>query len=269
MAELLLHESVGLGLLGGLWVALATRAGLLSPMALEVAAGAGLYALGLWILRDHRKARLVLAYALSLWLYTGTARFTPALHFGLKDELLLGWDRALFGETPAARLEAWSTPALTELFSACYASYQLYLHAALLWALKGPADEAEALGERVFTALLAGYLGYLVVPALGPGPAFPTLFHGDLPGDGVLRHLSEAMVARGGGVYDAFPSLHVALTLVVLAWDRTRHPWRFRLMLPVSVGLVLSTLYLRAHYAVDLVAGAVLAAAFARRGPAK
>lgn len=268
MAERALHEQVGLGLLGGLWLALATRVGIVSPLALEVA-GVGLaYGVGLRLLQGHRKARLVLAYALSLWLYLGIARFTLGLHFGLKDDALLAWDRWLLGETPAVRLEAWARPWLTELMSGCYASYQLYLHAALVWALKGDAEAAEQLGERVFTALLVGYLGYLVVPAMGP-VATPDLFVGPLPGDGVLRHLNDALVMRGGAIYDAFPSLHVAITGVLLAWDRGRHPWRFWLMVPVSVGLVLSTLYLRAHYAVDLVAGLALALAFARKGPAK
>jgi membrane-associated phospholipid phosphatase len=37
--------------------------------------------------------------------------------------------------------------------------------------------------------------------------------------------------------------------------------WLFAALLPVVLGLVVSTLYLRMHYAVDLVAGAAVGAA--------
>jgi membrane-associated phospholipid phosphatase len=59
----------------------------------------------------------------------------------------------------------------------------------------------------------------------------------------------------------AFPSLHAAVSLVVLvcAWRHLR-VW-FWTLLPFVLGLWASTLYLRHHYAVDLLAGFALAPA--------
>jgi membrane-associated phospholipid phosphatase len=204
------------------------------------------------------RAALVADYAFALWAYRGVERFVPALGLPLRDDALLALDESLLGRTPAEALQAWASPTLSELLSGCYLAYQLYLHAALLWALRGSAEQARALAVRVFVALPLGYLGYLLVPALGPGAAFPARF-GPLPEGGPLWAANAAMVARGGAVYDAFPSLHVGLTLVLLAYDRRAHPARFGLLLPVALGLTLSTVYLRYHYAVDLLAGALLA----------
>ena len=57
----------------------------------------------------------------------------------------------------------------------------------------------------------------------------------------------------------AFPSLHAAVSLVALvyAWRHVR-AW-FWVLLPFALGLWVSTIYLRHHYVVDLLAGWALA----------
>ena len=57
----------------------------------------------------------------------------------------------------------------------------------------------------------------------------------------------------------AFPSLHAAVSLVALvyAWRYVR-AW-FWVLLPFVLGLWVSTIYLRHHYVVDLLAGWLLA----------
>jgi membrane-associated phospholipid phosphatase len=57
----------------------------------------------------------------------------------------------------------------------------------------------------------------------------------------------------------AFPSLHTAVSVVMLAcaWRHLR-TW-FWIALPLVVGLWVSTIYLRHHYVVDLLAGFALA----------
>ena len=67
-------------------------------------------------------------------------------------------------------------------------------------------------------------------------------------------------IVRGYGVaLGTFPSLHAGIALVVLvfAWRDNRR--LFWLLLPIALGIWASTLYLRYHYVVDLLAGWVLA----------
>ena len=68
--------------------------------------------------------------------------------------------------------------------------------------------------------------------------------------------------------FDAFPSMHTAISTIALVHAHRlgpllapRHPRAFfRVFLPVVVLLQLATLYLRQHYFVDLLAAWALAA---------
>jgi hypothetical protein len=151
-------------------------------------------------------------------------------------------------------LAPYARPWLTELMSACYFSYLIYFHGALAYALLRPVDKARRLFEVMFTALPAGVVGYLLVPAVGPLKAMEGSFALPLLG-GPITALNDHVVRSGSAVYDVFPSLHVFITCVILDHDRREHPLRFKWMLPVAVGLIASTVYLRYHYAIDLLAG--------------
>jgi membrane-associated phospholipid phosphatase len=152
------------------------------------------------------------------------------------------------------RIAPYARPWLTELMSACYLSYHLYFHGALAYALLRSVEQARRLFEWMFTVLPAGVAGYLLVPAVGPLRELASSFEGPLLG-GPVTALNDWVVQTGSAVYDVFPSLHVLMTCVLLEHDRREHPLRFKLMLPVAVGLIASTVYLRYHYAIDLVAG--------------
>ena len=100
-----------------------------------------------------------------------------------------------------------------------------------------------------------GFAGYVLFPATGPA-------HAVLDG-GPITAINTWVVRNGSSVYDAFPSLHVAITGMLLMHDARFVRRRFVAMLPVFALLVMSTLYLRYHHPIDLLAGAALAAAVA------
>jgi hypothetical protein len=256
------HEPALLALGGGTVLALCARGAAGQAVTAEVGAATLLYAAAVVLLRPRgpataQKIRLAAAYGFILWFYLAVGRIVPALYVPARDSLLRAADEALFGTMPALLLQAYAFPALTDLLSLCYLSYLVYLHLALLHALAGPVAAARRFAGYVFTAFAVGLAGYLVVPAVGPGRAFPELFPSPLAG-GVLTQANAAVVAWGSSVYDVFPSLHLLVTCVLLDHDRRAVPVRFRCMLLPAVGLVVSTLYLRYHYAVDLLAGLAL-----------
>jgi membrane-associated phospholipid phosphatase len=49
----------------------------------------------------------------------------------------------------------------------------------------------------------------------------------------------------------------ITVSVLIVAWRRLR--WLFWVLLPVATLLVLSTVYCRYHYVVDVIAGIVLA----------
>ena len=243
---------------------LALLAGPLHPVTLEATGVTGLFALLLHLLPRGRglgteRLHYVVRYGFLLWAFLGTARFVPALSRPLADATLLSVDRAIFGETPALRFDLARHPRLAELFSAAYLTYQPYLHGCFLWALLKPEERGERLARPVFTTLVLGYVGYLLVPAVGPFVALPSFVASPLVG-GPLARLNLDIVNKGGAVFDVFPSLHTAVTLVLLRHDWKHARRRFYVLAPVAILLIPSTMLLRMHYAVDVMAGALLAA---------
>jgi membrane-associated phospholipid phosphatase len=253
------HEAAQ-GLLAlGLLVWLGVDAGLSHPATGMIAGVVLFQAVVILALRNAaspllQKLRLASAYVVGLALFSAPRLVVPALGLPSRDGLLLGLDRALWGETPAVLLAPFARPWFTELMSACYLSYHLYFHGALAYALWQPLEKGRRLFEWMFTALPMGIAGYLLVPAMGPLKALTEHFGAPLTG-GPITTLNDWVVQHGSAVYDVFPSLHVLMTCVLLEHDRREHPLRFQWMLPVAVGLVLSTVYLRYHYAMDLLAG--------------
>ncbi|MBZ4406651.1 phosphatase PAP2 family protein [Myxococcus sp. XM-1-1-1] len=208
------------------------------------------------------RVRLLCAYAATFFFYASVKDTVPALGLPTRDALLFGVDAWVFGgSTPSVWLQRWSSPAVNDVFSASYLSFHVYLHLAMAWAVVGSRERAEAFFGPVFSAYVPGLVGYYLVPAVGPVAAYPELFTVPVEG-GWVTWLNAAVVAHGSSTFDLFPSLHVYITLVLLAHDRLAHPWRFRGMLPVAVLLFVSTLVLRYHYAVDLLAGVVWFIAF-------
>lgn len=251
------------GALLTLWLLI--EAGVHNPITLEAAAMTGGLASVAFFTRDTVRQNVkrlfyVARYAFVLWAYLATGRLVPALQRPIRDDALLAIDRAIFGETPALALDLGHHPLLAEVLSAGYLAYQPYLHVCLLWALVDPDARAARMARLVFTTLIVGYLGYLLVPARGPLFAIGALASAPLVG-GPLARLNLALATNGAAVFDVFPSLHTAVTLVLLAHDRRHAPQRFRVMAPVAVLLFPATMLLRFHYAIDVVVGAVVAAA--------
>ena len=201
------------------------------------------------------RLRLLTSYGFMLWIYMAIADLIPLLDLEPKDELLLNIDRFLFGETPAFQIQTF--PWLTEVMSFGYLSYHFYIHGSMLsTALINP-EQANRIFAFVFPAFSLGVIGYFLVPATGPWQAYPEFFTHPLQG-GLLTEINAHIVAQGSSVYDVFPSLHTLGTLVLLDHDRHYRPKLFKIMIPISLLLIASTLYLRYHYAIDVIAGGLL-----------
>jgi len=186
----------------------------------------------------------------------GETRFDPAL---------IAIDEALFGVTPSVWLDQFVTPATVEWFAFFYYSYYTMLGLFLLPTLffdKGARRYELLFGAGIVVAV--GHSGYTLVPGVGPY-AWPQLtFAHELTGGIWWQRVHEA-VASAGAMLDIFPSLHTALS-VLLVFHAIRYrkekpfKWIWLPTLFVVVNIVIATVFLRWHYAIDLVAGTLLAA---------
>ena len=176
--------------------------------------------------------------------------------------MLAALDHELFGVQPCVWAERFVTPARTELMQLFYMSFlwiapatSLILLAQRRW------REFRAATMAVMVCFFLGYFLYVLFPAAPPRLVFVYDFTRSLEG---YPRVFSTLSARAFALLPvdsraAFPSLHAAVSLVALvqAWRHARR--LFWVILPFAVGLWISTIYLRHHYVVDLMAGWALA----------
>jgi len=207
-------------------------------------------------------------FFLALLLYETLHDLTPVVRPQVVDGALIAIDRALLGVDASLWLGRFASPLLTHVMVDCYLSYffaPVLLASLLYWRGERVAFREYLVSLTVVTIL--GYLGYLLVPAVGPYVYQAALFPTRLPG-GEQTHFFIAQIDSFRGVArDCFPSMHTAHTTIVLvfAWKHARR--LFFVFLPIALGLYLSTVYLRMHYVIDVIAGFGVSALAAALGP--
>lgn len=219
------------------------------------------------IARGHhllRFTRVFLPVVLTPLLYTELETLGQLVAPGYLDATVQGWEAALFGEqlslTAARRFpQTW----LSELLHFGYISYYFVVPGAAIAVYRSGGRRALArLTLTVGTAFFVCYLCFAVFPVAGPRYEFARIRG---PGaDGVLFGLVHGVLEAGSAKGTAFPSSHVAAAVAaLLAARRDARSW-YRISLVPVVLLVIGTVYGRFHYAVDALAGLVVAfAAFA------
>lgn len=194
-------------------------------------------------------------------------------------------DQALFGCQPSIRFSQWLPQKIwSELFHMGYVSYYLLIAFTVLIPLADKRRDFERTAFIVLTSFFMYYLIYLFLPVAGPqyyfeavgmqtieAGHFPQLgdyfrTHTEMaisPGpDGFFRNLVEATQASGERPTAAFPSSHVGAStiLMILLW-KNRHAY-FYIALPFYFFLCCATVYIQAHYLVDVIGGLVTAIVF-------
>jgi membrane-associated phospholipid phosphatase len=208
-------------------------------------------------------------------MYQQSQQLVPSLHRRDYDWLLIELDRMLFGTDPTHWIMQFAHPVLTEYLQLCYVSfYLLPIVVAVGFFLQGRTITMLRFGRMIVFSFYVSYLAYFALPAIGPRFTLHDFSRLDqeLPGL-VLTPTLRALVNEGGGIEpgepypervvnrDCFPSGHTMMTLltIVLAWR-----YRSKVRVPVTViglSLIVATVYMRYHYVVDLIAGALCAAA--------
>ena len=182
-----------------------------------------------------------------------------ALRGGARDDLLIAADRAMFGVDVTVWMQRFVHPVLNDLFYSFYATY--YFIALTLGLVLWLHDRATA-RRYVFTLMVVyyvSYAGYFLIPALGPRFAQAAQYTVSLTTTPIARTINDTINNMEKTKFDVFPSGHTMISVAVLlvAWERSRKTFWF--LLPVATGLIVSTVYCRYHYLVDLIAGATLA----------
>ncbi len=249
---------------------------------------------GRWV----RLLRLFYLFPVIPIYFTSAGYMSNPLHGHDFDSMFIAADRLIFGVNPTVWLfEHFPTwPWMTEYLMICYTIFY-FLPLALAVELYRRAKKKDNLGytipfsfgggrnrnqnepvDQVVFVIVYGfmlsYLGYLFFPSIGPRFTLHNFLNlsNELPGLFLTEPL-RTLLDRGEGVVpgmsmtailshvnrDAFPSGHTDITLltIFLAFQ-----FRARLRWPITIigsSLIFSTVYLRYHYVIDLIAALVLA----------
>lgn len=106
-----------------------------------------------------------------------------------------------------------------------------------------------------------GLLGYVLVPAIGPMYTLHGQFTVPLSQPVALFNREMQFMNLARVQRDIFPSMHVAISFLVWLYALRNSRPLFWLLSPLVLSLWVSTVYLRYHYLVDVVAGLLLAPA--------
>jgi membrane-associated phospholipid phosphatase len=168
----------------------------------------------------------------------------------------------LFGGQPVLWAQRYVTRGRTEFFNLFYANFYLVAPSVVLvlW-FSGRRAESRRVLLGVILCFYTGYVLYVIFPAAPPRLSYDWLglFKVSLRGGPVTR-FQDALIGMMPNHAEraAFPSLHSAVSCLSLyyAWKYCR--WFFPILLAFVCVLLVSTVYLRHHWVVDLLAGVLL-----------
>lgn len=211
--------------------------------------------------RGLRIARAMLPLALLAVLYKTTGAINAALPSWILSGPMERIEAWLFGGQPSLLLsERFDSLLLSEILHACYWAYFLLVPClAVVLAIQGREKALAHVVGMVIATFVFCYVIYIWLPVRSPLYNYPPLAR---PlSEGFFYGLTHAFADRGGVVGGAFPSSHAAAsTLVWLLALRYERRVCLATTLP-TFGLLIATVYGRYHYAVDTIAGILLAVA--------
>lgn len=185
--------------------------------------------------------------------------FYNKLFFESFDPLLIQLDQIIFGFQPSILFsEYFSHPLFAELMYFGYFTFYLIIIGFIIALhLKKEANFA----ENIFKFTASFFIFYLIFglfPSAGPQFYFDSPDK-DLPVAYIFDTIMHFIQTNAEQPTAAFPSSHVGLSLIILMLSRKTVPRFFKISWPFVIIIILSTVYIKAHYVVDVIGGIIIA----------
>lgn len=226
-----------------------------------------------------RLLRVVSQMALLSYWYPDTFEFNRI--FPNLDHLFAALESDLFGCQPALLFDqVCSGMFWREAFNMGYWLYYPMIALVSFYYFFCRPKEAERCTFVIMASFFLYYIIYIFLPVAGPQFYFPVIGEeiaaaGPYPelGDYFNLHPEITIAQEGkGGLFTelvgmaqgagerptaAFPSSHIGVTTILVMLAYRAKKWLFAVMFPVYMLLCCATVYIKAHYLVDAIAGLV------------
>ena len=213
---------------------------------------------------------------LSYW-YPDTFEFNRLLPN--LDHLFADAEQAIFNAQPAYWFHrCYPQMWISEPLNMGYVAYFPLIAVITCWYFVKHFDLFEKIGFVLTASFFIYYIIYMVLPVAGPQFYFPAIgeenvlagifpavgdyfnLHPELmpyteQGQGFFYHLLELSHEAGERPTAAFPSSHVGISTIIMlmGWRSSKKLTLW--MLPFYILLCISTVYIQAHYLIDILAG--------------
>ena len=193
-------------------------------------------------------------YALMTFLYKETAMLNTLI-FPKIDEFLSNLDQNIFKFQPSIEFSKhFNSLFFSELFYFGYFCYYLLPLVVLGILYKFLPQKIEEFGFILITSFLLYYFIFIIIPAEGPQFYF-TFPDNHIEAQGIFGNAIKLIQKNGEAPTAAFPSSHVGISWIIIFWLYQNFRKSVKYFLPFVILLMFSTVYIKAHYFVDVVAG--------------
>ena len=196
----------------------------------------------------------ILVFALMTFLYKETAMLNTLI-FPKIDEFLSNLDQNIFNFQPSIEFSKhFNSLFFSELFYFGYFCYYLLPLVVFGVLYKFLPQKIEEFGFILISSFLLYYFIFIIIPAEGPQFYF-TFPDNYIEAQGIFGNAIKLIQKNGEAPTAAFPSSHVGISWIVIFWLYQNLRKSVKYFLPFVILLMFSTVYIKAHYFVDVVAG--------------
>jgi hypothetical protein len=195
-------------------------------------------------------------------LFESISGYVQMIHGCWLDPEVIAWETRLFGGSPNLLLDKIVSKPLTEFFMLVYFSYYIYIFIPpVLFFARRRLQDLDRFVLGLVLAFIFCSLGFVLLPLQGPIFALVHEFRLPRLAGYFFTPLQGWLMSWGDPAGTCFPSSHVAVAWTCLLNFRRIFGRRvFWLIFPFTVCLTIAVVYNRYHYAVDALAGLVVAA---------
>jgi membrane-associated phospholipid phosphatase len=157
-------------------------------------------------------------------------------------------------------LEQYSNPVLVEYLQIVYGTfYFLPLILVLILCKRKEHDNVNFFIYIIVLGFYISYITYFIVPAIGPRFTLDHLQRSPVTGLWLTQFIIDTLNFLENIQRDAFPSGHTEMTILTMIYAWRFSKKYFSVLMIIGTSMIFSTVFLRYHYVIDVIAGALLA----------